>query len=60
MIDPRAFGPGERIVFEQHTRDVFEQTHKWTEDWKLFPRTRRETPATTISCSRLTDHVTPR
>ena len=37
MVDTRAFGPGERIVFEPYTRDVFERTHKWMEDWKLFP-----------------------
>jgi ABC-type nitrate/sulfonate/bicarbonate transport system substrate-binding protein len=37
MVDTRAFGPGERIVFEPYTREVFERTHKWMEDWKLFP-----------------------
>jgi NitT/TauT family transport system substrate-binding protein len=37
MVDTRAFGPGERIVFEPYTRDVFERTHEWMEDWKLFP-----------------------
>jgi hypothetical protein len=24
-------------VFEPYTRDVFERTRKWMEDWKLFP-----------------------
>ena len=37
MVDARAFGPGERIVFEPYTRDVFERTHKWMEDWNVFP-----------------------
>ena len=37
MVDTRAFGPGERIVFEPYTRDVFERTHRWMEEWKLFP-----------------------
>jgi NitT/TauT family transport system substrate-binding protein len=37
LVDVRAFGPGERIVFEPCTRDVFERTHRWMEDWKLFP-----------------------
>jgi hypothetical protein len=37
LVDARAFGPGERIVFEPYTRDVFERTHKWMEDWNVFP-----------------------
>lgn len=36
-IDVRAFGPGERIVFEPYTREVFERTHRWMESWNLFP-----------------------
>jgi NitT/TauT family transport system substrate-binding protein len=37
MIDVRAFGPGERIVFEPYTREMFEKTHRWMRTWKLFP-----------------------
>lgn len=37
MVDVRAFGPGERVVFEPYTKEVFEKTHRWMEDWKIFP-----------------------
>ena len=37
MIDVSGFGPGERLVFEPYTREMFEQTHRWMEEWKLFP-----------------------
>jgi NitT/TauT family transport system substrate-binding protein len=36
MVDVRRFGPGERIVFESYTRDMFERTHRWMERWDLF------------------------
>jgi NitT/TauT family transport system substrate-binding protein len=35
-VDVRRFGPGERIVFEPYTRDMFERTHRWMERWELF------------------------
>ena len=37
MIDVGAFGPGERLVFEPYTREIFEQTHRWMEQERLFP-----------------------
>jgi NitT/TauT family transport system substrate-binding protein len=37
MVDVAAFGPGERIVFEPYTREMYERTHRWMEDLKLFP-----------------------
>jgi NitT/TauT family transport system substrate-binding protein len=37
LIDVRLMGPGERIVFEPYTREVFEKTHRWMESWRLFP-----------------------
>jgi NitT/TauT family transport system substrate-binding protein len=37
MIDVSAFGPGERLVFEPYTREMFEQTHDWMKQEKLFP-----------------------
>jgi hypothetical protein len=37
MVDVRGFGPGERLVFEPYTREVFEKTHRWMESWNLFP-----------------------
>jgi len=38
LVDVRRFGPGERIVFEPYTRDMFERTHRWMESWQLFDR----------------------
>jgi NitT/TauT family transport system substrate-binding protein len=35
-VDVRRFGPGERIVFEPYTREMFEDTHRWMERWGLF------------------------
>jgi len=35
-IEVRRFGPGERIVFEPYTRDMFERTHRWMQRWELF------------------------
>ncbi len=35
-LDTRTFGPGERIVFDPYTREMFDVTHKWVEDWKIF------------------------
>jgi len=35
-VDVRRFGPGERVVLEPYTRDMFERTHRWMEDWQLF------------------------
>jgi hypothetical protein len=36
LVDVRRFGPGERIVIEPYTREMFERTHRWLEDWQLF------------------------
>jgi NitT/TauT family transport system substrate-binding protein len=38
LVDVRAFGPGERMVFEPYTREVYEATHRWMESLQLFPR----------------------
>jgi NitT/TauT family transport system substrate-binding protein len=35
-VDVRRFGPGERIVFEPYTREMFERTHRWMATWQLF------------------------
>jgi NitT/TauT family transport system substrate-binding protein len=35
-VDERRFGPGERIVFEPYTRDMYERTHRWMQTWALF------------------------
>jgi NitT/TauT family transport system substrate-binding protein len=36
VVDVRRFGPGERIVFEPYTREMFERTHRWMASWELF------------------------
>jgi ABC-type nitrate/sulfonate/bicarbonate transport system substrate-binding protein len=36
LVDVRAFGPGERLVFEPYPQVVFERTRKWIESWNLF------------------------
>jgi NitT/TauT family transport system substrate-binding protein len=41
QVDVQAFGPGERIVFEPYTREVFEATHRWMVDLQLFPEEQR-------------------
>jgi NitT/TauT family transport system substrate-binding protein len=38
LVDTRAFGPGERLVFEPYTREVYEQTHRWMQRLELFPK----------------------
>jgi NitT/TauT family transport system substrate-binding protein len=35
-VDVRRFGPGERMVFEPYTREMYERTHRWMESWQLF------------------------
>ena len=35
-VDVRRFGPGERMVFEPYTRDMFERTQRWMRSWQLF------------------------
>jgi len=37
LVDVERFGPGERIVFEDYTRAMYEQTHRWMEGLNLFP-----------------------
>jgi hypothetical protein len=41
MVDVRAFGPGERVVFEPYTKEVFEKTHRWMDEWEIFPEAQR-------------------
>ena len=41
MIDVRRMGPGERLVFEAYTREVFERTHKWIDELGLFDDDRK-------------------
>ena len=36
IVDVRRFGPGERIVFEPYTREMFDKTQRWMRTWDLF------------------------
>jgi hypothetical protein len=37
IMDTRRWGPGERIVFEPYTREVFEQSFEWIGRHDIFP-----------------------
>jgi NitT/TauT family transport system substrate-binding protein len=37
IVEVGLLGPGERIVFEDYTREMYEETHRWMEDLQLFP-----------------------
>jgi hypothetical protein len=37
MMDTRRWGPGERIVFEPYTREVFEESFRWIAEREIFP-----------------------
>ena len=36
IMDPRRWGPGERIVFEPYSKQVFEESFDWIEKHKIF------------------------
>ena len=36
QMDTRLFGPGERIVFEPYSREIFENSRKWIADRNIF------------------------
>jgi hypothetical protein len=35
LADVRRFGPGERIVPQPYTRDMYDRTYRWMENWNL-------------------------
>jgi len=37
MMDTRRWGPGERIVFEPYTKEVFEKSFEWIAEHHIFP-----------------------
>src|SRR6266566_3993204 len=37
QMDTRRWGPGERIVFEPYTKEVFEESFKWIAERRIFP-----------------------
>ena len=36
QMDTRRWGPGERLVFEPYTREVFEESQRWIAEHKIF------------------------
>ena len=40
IMDPRRWGPGERIVFEPYSQNVFEKSFDWIAQHKIFPEGR--------------------
>lgn len=36
LVDIRRFGPGERIVFEPYTKEMYDTTHRWMKSWDLL------------------------
>ena len=39
MMDTRRWGPGERLVFEPYTKEVFDETTQWIADRGIFADT---------------------
>ncbi len=39
MMDTRRWGPGERMVFEPYTKEVFDETFRWIADHGIFEGT---------------------
>jgi hypothetical protein len=37
QMDTRRWGPGERIVFEPYSKEVFEESFRWIAERKIFP-----------------------
>jgi hypothetical protein len=37
VMDPRRWGPGERLVFEPYTKEVFEESFRWIAEHGIFP-----------------------
>jgi NitT/TauT family transport system substrate-binding protein len=38
LVDVRRFGPGERLVFEPYSREMYDGTHRWVEERGIFER----------------------
>ena len=36
QMDTRLFGPGERIVFEPYSREIFDEARKWIAERNIF------------------------
>ena len=38
-MDTRRWGPGERIVFEPYTKDIYDETFRWISERGIFDET---------------------
>ena len=36
QIDTRMFGPGERIVFEEYSKDIYDKSRQWIDERGIF------------------------
>lgn len=36
LVNVYRFGPGERVVFEDYTKDMYDTTHRWMQQWDLI------------------------
>ena len=52
MMDTRRWGPGERLVFEPYTKEVFEQAFDWIAEHEIFAPGRWARVATRMRCCR--------
>jgi NitT/TauT family transport system substrate-binding protein len=41
-VDVRRFGPGERVVPQPYTREMFDRTHRWMRGWNLIDTAQAE------------------
>lgn len=53
LVDVRRFGPGERLVFEPYTQDIYEHTQTWIDERGIFPAGRRAAGAYSDAVIRL-------
>jgi hypothetical protein len=37
-MDTRRWGPGERLVFEPYTKEMFESAYQWIAQHEIFPK----------------------
>jgi len=54
MMDTRRWGPGERIVFEPYTKEVFEKSFEWIAEHHIFPDGTMGSGSYETSCVSLT------
>jgi len=51
LVDVHAFGPGERLVFEPYSREMYEETQRWMTSRDLFSEDLRKDPVYDLAVS---------